>query len=298
VLVLAAEGFYFIYEFVLKGYQLEYFFYASYLFAFSAIGVTVLIAELATRHDVGPSVAWLACLVVIALPVARNVFFHGLEFWAWPAVPVMVVATGSLFLVSTRTAKLANVGAGVMVASIVLLGISPPRNVPMSPAQTVRADPHYELAIGNTSRLGLDWFKISSDLIRTVPKWDRDPGTVLFWYRDDASILDLVQATYGWVGASLQYGAPGLPTLNPSQIAELKGRTPRTIVILAHNAGDIEAGHRAIMSLGLQPLSVVDQRLVAGRSTVYTERLTFHAAPCDQHWRTIYSAWRSQPPTC
>jgi hypothetical protein len=298
VVLLAAEAFYFFHEFILKGYSLEYYFYASYLYAFSTIGMTLVVVELAGRRGVGTRLPWLACAVAIGLPLARNTFFHDLAFWAWPAVPLMVAVTAIPLVWSGRRSELSHAGTVALVASVVLLGLCPQRNVPMSRYQTVRADPHYELAIGNTSRVGLDWFELASQLIKVTPKWTSDPGTVLFWYPSDANVLNLMQATYIWLPDTLQYGDRGLPYLNAGQIAELRGRTPRTIILLAVTPNQIDTGRRLLVTSGLQPFKVVDERLHAGSTTVYTERLTFHAAPCDQQWRTIYVAWRSLPPTC
>jgi len=297
VMALAAEGFYFFQEFLLNGYSLEYFWYASYLFAFAAIGLTLVIVGLATRPGSSARVAWLACAVAVALPVARNGLFRGFGFWAWPAVPLMVVATGVPLLWSRRSALLLQLGAVGLVGSVVLLSLCPPRNVPLSPGQTNRADPRYNAAIGSTSRLGLDWFEMASRLIAVTPRWSGDPGTILFWYPSDLMIT-VIQSTYSWLPDTIQYTDPGLPALNVSQIAELRGRTPRTIVMLTRTADELVSGRSALIGAGLKPMDITDSRVHSGQSTMYVERLTFQAAPCDQEWRTVDVPWRHMRPTC
>jgi hypothetical protein len=297
VLLAAAEGFYLFEEFILKGYQLDYFYYASYLWAFSSIGLTFVIIELAGRRGHGTRIAWLAFTVAVALPLGRNLFFRELAFWAWPAVLFMVAAIAIPLAWPRARAGASQFGVVALVASVILLGLSPPHHVPWSRTQTVRADPHYETAIGSEDQSALDYFEMASQLIKETPKWTDDPGTVLFWYPQRETVIDLIQGTYLWRRNTLQDEGPGLPTLNASQIRELRGRTPRTIMMLVYNRADLGRGRRALLAAGLHPLQIVDGRLHAGRTTVYTEQLTFQPAPCDKE-RGSDVPWRLLGTTC
>lgn len=295
VMLLAVEGLYLYQQFVADGYSLETYYYTSYQFALVVLGATLAVVELTKRRWFGERGAWVLAGLALAIPLARNLVFDSLELWAWPAVPVMVGATG-LALVLSRWRTVAGwVGAVALVTSFVLLGLAPPRNVPYSPGQTVRFDPSYDQAVGHRTDEGLELYDLATQVIRVVPRWSSDPGSVVFWYRNEPSTLNNLQSTYLWRATTLQGGGPGLPALEPDQVKLLQERTPRRIVVLGLDPADLALGEARLAEVGLQPLDVQEHTLTSGGTTVHVAVLTFEPSACDQDWRT-WTMWRSLPP--
>ncbi len=282
----AVQAFYLIQQFVLDGYALEVYYYASYLFAFVVLGVTMSVVEIARRPGLPRWSVWLGVGVVVGLPFLRNLAFDGLQLWAWPTVPVMLGAVAVAIAVAAWRPALAIVPAIVLLGSLVLLGVAPPRNVALGPGQAFRYDPNYQAAIGNGSLNGLESYDVAGQLVDATPKWDDTPGSVVFWYRNEPNLLNGIQATYLWRASTVQEGNAGLPIISDLQRSLLLGRTPPFIMMLATDPADLEVGqrrrgeHRAWCRSMSAP-----GELESGSTMVYTKLLTFPAAGCDQEWR-------------
>lgn len=294
----AAEAFYALVEFALRGYQLETFFYASYLWAFAAVTFTIIAAEILSKGVLTPAGGAAVAGALALLPLATHSFFPHLVMWAFPTVPIMAAIIGVLVVAGATRPSLHQAALTTLVGCIALLGVTAPRHVPFSRGQTIRADPHYEAAINNSDRTGLDVYKVSLQLMDALPRWDRDPGTIVFWYPSDESVVNLIQATYLWLPDTIQYGDPGLPTLTAAEVAHLKGRAPRRLVLLGMKADEVATGHSELIAAGVHPQAVTNRILHAGTVTVYMESMIFQAAPCDQQWRSLKFAWADMPPTC
>jgi hypothetical protein len=182
-----------------------------------------------------------------------------------------------------------------LVGSLAILGFAAPRNVPLSPGQSFRFDPAYDLAIGNPNTEGLDWYDVAGQLIDAAPKWDDTPGSLVFWYPTDVNVLNSLQSTFLWTASTVQGGSPGVPNLTDAQKALLVGRTPRHLMLLGLDPADLAAGRSTLEALGLRPLASVQRTLSAGNTTIYSELLTFQAAACDQEWRT-WTNWSALAP--
>jgi hypothetical protein len=217
--------------------------------------------------------------------VLRNLFVAGLELWAWPTVPVMVVLLVGLFWAGHRRAS-ALVGAGVVLAtSLALLAVAAPRGIAITVDGHFRQDPQYGSAIGNSSTDSLHIYELAVALARAMPKWADDPGSLVFWYAGSA-VTDSPQSTYIWRTTTVQGfgGSPEMPNLDERERAMLLQRTPRYLVVLGERPEQLAAARSAIVSLGLQPLAIVDTTLQAGDKALFVERLTFPATPCQLDW--------------
>ena len=294
----AAELFYAFVEFAMRGYELEYFFYASYLWAFAAVAFTIIAAEILRNGALSPALGAAVAGTLAFLPLAARLLFPGLVMWAFPAVPLMALILGALVVAGRKRPSLRQAGLTSLVGCVALLSVAAPRNVPLTRGQLGRADAHYEAAVWNSDRTGLDVYEVSLQLMAALPRWDRDPGTIVFWYPSDESVVNLIQATYLWLPDTIQYGDPGLPTLSAKEIRELKGRTPRRLVLLGMRREEVSTGHSELTDAGISPLAVSDRILHAGTLTVYMESMVFQAVPCDQQWRTLKFAWADMPPNC
>lgn len=295
VMLVAVEGLYLYQQFVADGYSLETYYYTSYQFALIVLGATLAVVELAKRPWFGETGGWVLAGLALAVPLARNLAFDGLELWAWPAVPVVVGVTGLALVLSRWRTAAGWVGAVALVVSFVLLALAPPRNVPYAPGQAVRFDPAYDQAIGNRTYEGFELYDLATQVPRIVPRWASDPGSVVFWYRNEPSKLNNLQSTYLWRATTLQGGGSGLPALEADQVKLLQERTPRHIVILGLDPADLALGEARLAEAGLHPLDVQEHTLTSGRTTVHVAVLTFEPSACDQDWRT-WTMWRSLPP--
>ena len=297
-LLAAGELFFGLVEFVLKGDELEYFFYASYLWAFAVVALTVIAVEVFRSGLIRPTAGAVIAGAATLIPLARRWLFPHLTVWAFPTVILMGILIGGLMLAARRRPVIGQAGLVSIVGCVAILGVSAPRDVPFSPGQINRADAHYEETIGYGNRTGLDMFEVSVQMIRALPQWSQDPGTIVFWYSGSENVLNLIQATYLWLPDTLQGSAPGLPVLSTKEINELKGRTPRRLVILGTSKMDIVAGRSGLSAAGIYPLAVEDRTLHSGVITVYMESLIFKPAPCDSTWRSTAFAWSDLPPKC
>jgi hypothetical protein len=242
------------------------------------------VAALARLPVLGERGVLLALAALIALPVARNLWFGGLELYVIPVVPLAMVATGGL-LVATRWLPKAALGlAAVLVVALTIFPLAAPPSPSAALAGTVWANPRYDLAIGNLGRDGLDMQELAVELIDALPKWADDPGTLLFWYQSgDGILIDSIQSTYLWRSNAVQgFDFPAMPALNDQQRSILSNRPPRHIALLDATPEQVRAGRDALASIGLVPISAKDTVLEAGAWTVYLEVLTFEAASCDQ----------------
>jgi 4-amino-4-deoxy-L-arabinose transferase-like glycosyltransferase len=293
-----AEGFYVFVEFILRGYQLEYFFYASYLMAFAIVALTLLAAEIGRQGWIPSRILLGLPFAVVFIPIARHRVFPNLTLWAMLTVPIMASMLIALVLAAHRRAWLGNIVLAALVGCVAILGIAAPRNLPLSPGQTIRGDPHYETAIGTDDRTGLQIFELASQLIKLLPSWKDDPGTTVFWYRSGEYVVNLIQGTYVWLPATIQYGGPGLPTLSSQEVSELKGRTPRRLVILGELENDIVTGHRELIDAGVRPEAFSDRVLRAGKMKVFVELMRFTPSSCDKQWRSLAFAWANLRVSC
>ena len=138
--------------------------------------------------------------------------------------------------------------------------------------------PSYERAIGHPSQDGLELYDLATQLTRVVPRWADDPGSVIFWYRNEPASLNGLQSTYLWLATTLQAGGPGLPVLEADQLQLLQHRTPRHIVLLGLDPADIALGQARLADAGLHPEQVDEHRLTSGNTTLHVAVLTYQPA--------------------
>jgi hypothetical protein len=281
-MLLAVQLLYVVEQFLRGGFALETYYYSSYLFAFTAIGLTVAMAEVSRRSGTSAP-AWVAAIVVAVLPLSRDVLFSGLQIWVVPAVPLLGLGLVALLAVGRARPRVLAAAAVLTAAVSALLVMAPPRNVPLAEGQRFRQEPHYELATGNPDRTGLEWLRLSSQLIAALPAWSDEPGSIVFWYRD-SRLLDFVQSTYLWRTSAVQGYEPTFPHLTAEARALLTGRTPRFLVVLATSPDDVDLAAAALDGVGLEPVTMTDEVLRAGASSLLVRRYTLVPAACETMW--------------
>jgi hypothetical protein len=280
-----AQLFFVLHQFVLDGYSMEAYYYYSFLWPFTMVALVMVGVEARSARSFGARGLAAAAAVAVLVPVVKDLAWPDLEVWPSTAVPVLagVVALG---VVAARFVPWAAwVGVLVLVLGVSLLAVAPPQDVELSPNQNFRWDPHYELMTGSDDTTGLSYYRAAAQLADLVPRWEDDPGSTLYWYRNDDIGLNHVQSSGLWRGATIDLGGSQYPDLPPETVRLLEGRTPRHVVVLGRTARQVGLGEDALGRV-IQPLSVRRATIGDDVMPVHVAILTYDAAPCDQDWRT------------
>jgi hypothetical protein len=285
VMLGGGQLFFGIHQFLLDGYSMETSYYYAFLWPFAMVALVFAAAEASTIKAFGSRGLWASVAVVALLPVARNWWFEDLELRPFSVVPVLAVIVGIGLLVARFVPLTAWVGVLGLVAGVSLLAVAPPRDVPLSKGQTSRVDPHYELMTGNHDDIGISYYRGAADLADVVPKWKDDPGSTLYWYRNDSLALNHIQSSGLWRGTTIDLGGSFFPVLDQKTVTLLKGRTPRHIVVIAESARDMRRGEAALADV-ITPVATRHELIGDDRVPVYVAILTFNASSCDREWRT------------
>lgn len=278
-------------QFLLDGYSVETFYYYSYVLAFTAVALVFVFLELLQRYDRRVVVA--ASVTAILIPLVRNAVFADLEIFVLPWVPAIAVLVAASCTVTRWSPKASLLPAVLLTASVSTLASSPPRDIPVPPGMSARVEPRYDETLGNANLDGLRTYEAAAELVDVVPKWSDSPGSTVYWYRSNSALLNAAQATAYWRTAALQELGRGLPRISGRQATQLRGRTPRHLVILSESNADLTRRVAAVRSV-VEPEEVRTHVVGSRHLPVYVAVLTLTPAPCDQEWRGR-SPWLELP---
>ena len=105
-------------------------------------------------------------------------------------MPVLVVVVASYFLLSRHGWVPVALALGSLAVAIGLLGLAGPQGVPLDQGQQFRADPEYGSVFVNHKTAGIEWYRLANDLVAFAPKMARQPGSLVFWYRNEPTVLN------------------------------------------------------------------------------------------------------------
>jgi hypothetical protein len=272
------------YEFVLGSSALETYYYTSYMTGPMVIAMTfTIVAAIERRHDRERIAAALAVAVVV-LPLVRNVAWRGFEFSFWPGVPILLAIGLTAMLAAvlrrstakSRTAWTASFAIVVLNAAF-LLGA--PRNPELSEGRTFRYDPHYDSAYGNNDRSGLDWYKLTYDLVQQTPDLETAEGHVLFWFPDGNSLINSIQSAYLWRASTLMSTGPGMPFLDDWRLSRLQEQRARWLIALGGSRAEVDAGIDALRARSVVIVATDNFVLKSGGAVVYGTTITLNPPP-------------------
>ena len=237
----------------------------------------------------------LAALGVFVGPLAYHWQGSKAQLCVFPAVPVLVVVVASYFLLSRHGWVPVALALGSLAVAIGLLGLAGPQGVPLDQGQQFRADPEYGSVFVNHKTAGIEWYRLANHLVAFAPKMARQPGSLVFWYRNEPTVLNSVQATFVARATTLQAGNPGLPELSDYQVALLRGRTPRFVMMLAEVEADLEIGETKLRGTGVKVVGVRSMNWREGGSVLWARLVELSPSRCDRDWHDL-SPWLSQAP--
>jgi hypothetical protein len=284
VMLGGAQVFFGIHQFLLDGYSMETFYYYSLMWPFTMVALVMVMVQVAGRGAFGRKTVLVAGTVPVIVPLVIDWILPDLEVWPSKAVPVIAAVVAVGLLASRWSRWVLPVGALALVAGVSLLAIAPPRDVPLSPNQAFRWDPHYEAMFGQSGNEGLGYYEAAAELADVVPKWKDDPGSTVYWYRNTSLPLNYVQSSGLWRDATIDLGGSVYPTLGKNEITMLKGRTPRHVVVLGMTDDDVARGERALADV-ITPVSTRHTRVGNDDVRVHVAILTYEPSSCDQEWR-------------
>lgn len=272
------------YEFVRRGTALEIYYYTSYLIGPVVITLTYTVAAALERHREHERLAAACAAVVVAVPVLRNVAWRGFELDLWPAVPILVLLCVATALAARGRTAVPGRATSVVASATLLtvctaLVLGAPRDPGGSAAEGFRADPRYDAAIGNADGSGLDWYRLTHDLVRQTPDLASSEGHVLFWFSDGSATISAIQSAFLWRQSALMSTGPGMPFLDDWRIARLQEQRARWLVTLGTSRAEVDAGVDALRARGVVIVATDDFVLRAGREVIHGTTVTLQPPP-------------------
>jgi len=250
--VLAAmSAFFVVHQFVLGSTSMETYYYTSYLTPAIVIGLALVVDRvLAPLASVWWR--WSAVAVAFAFLLIRNAALETYEFsWNPGLVLVLGVTLVAVGLV-WRLPRVAPVAMATLVLANGSLLFFAPSNPPLSPGQTFRYDPHYELALGNAESTGLSWYEMSHELVDVMPPLTGKDGNLLFWYDTSNQLLTSLQSTYRSLPIAWQANLPPMPNINDAQMQRLRDDRTGWLVLLGTSEAELRAGVDALVARGVE----------------------------------------------
>ena len=285
--ILALSGtytFFVLYEFVIGSSSLETYYYTSYMVGPMVIAMTFTIAAALERRRDHERIAATLAVAVVGLPLVRNVAWRGFEFSFWPGVPiVLVICLAAVIAAGARkaTAPLRTtwLACFALVALNAAFLLGAPRNPRLSEGQTFRYDPHYDSAYGNDDRSGLDWYKLTYDLVKQTPDLASADGHVLFWFPDGNNLINGVQSAYLWRQSTLMSTGPGMPFLDDWRLSRLQEQRARWLIALGGSRAEVDAGIDALRARAVVIVATDDFVLKSGDAAIYGTTITLNPPP-------------------
>jgi hypothetical protein len=265
--------FFLYHQFIGGSTTLETYYYSSYLWPVVALAAGFVVVAL-FQATTSTRLAALFAVTVVALPLARNLFWRDLSLTRWPWVPVAIAVTCVLALVLRPSGLRAYATATVFASSSFLLMLAGPRV--LAPGSLFH--PAYDAAIGNQDWSGLDTYKLTYDLMGFTPDLSQRDGTLLFWY--NSTIYPWVGSVHGAFVAfssSIDAGSPqGMPYLDDWRIAHLWDEKARRLELLGTTQAEIDEATAALRARGVPIDRMQDAELTSGPYALYVRLLTVH----------------------
>jgi len=267
--VLAAD------QFLRDGVMLETYFYSSALSPFTALAVAATLSSLWRNGSVAELTRWLVVALLVALPFVIDRLPGELAFGLFPWVPLFLVATGALALLSARAAatdagdalrsRLATVAGVALLVSNSLLLFAPPRGV----AEGTLFSPYYEQALGNRDRFGLDVYRLSFEFVELVPDLVSADGKVFVWSNP---LRDPISGTLGgpFVGFSSTFQSlgPGIPEVSDWLASRIPYEPVDQLVLYDRDPAMVDQGEAALRARGVT-ITDVDKHVMSSGDLRY-----------------------------
>jgi hypothetical protein len=274
-------------QFGMRNASLEVYFYTSSLTGPMVLALVFTIAAALRRNPAREQITAALAALAVLLPLVRNIAWPDFEFDFGPWVPLLVLlCLGAVTLVAVRGPGLAAAPTTFAATAAVALVVvntaflfGAPRNPPLTDGQTFRFDPHFESALGNPDYSGLDWYKLTHDLVRQTPDLASDEGTVLFWYPDSDNIINSLQSAFLWRQSALMSTGPGMPFLDDWRINRLVEQRARWLVTLAERPASLDEGLAALRARDVKVLRVEPFQLRSGKVVIYGATLVLDPPP-------------------
>jgi hypothetical protein len=198
-------------------------------------------------------------------------------------VPFVLAACLVAFLVAgaprARASRAALPACFVLVAVNAAFLLGAPRNPALSAGQTFRYDPHYESAYGNDDHSGLDWYKLTYDLVQQTPDLATPEGHVLFWFPDGNNLINGIQSAFLWRQSALMSTGPGMPFLDDWRLSRLQEQRARWLIALGGSRDEVDGGIAALRARGVVLVGTDDFVLRAGAAVIYGSTITLNPPP-------------------
>jgi 4-amino-4-deoxy-L-arabinose transferase-like glycosyltransferase len=304
-----------VHQFALGGYMLETYYYNSQLLPASvlaigaALGVLAVpsarpVVEVPVDLDAGPASRssgwpadrWLPWAALGGVAVVLGwLHLAEVDLWSVPTVVLIVAVLGAGAL-AARRASARRVFAAVAAGLPAMLALGAPADVPLASGQPFRQDAFYRDALFNPDTTWLRRYELADDLVAQVPRTELQPGSVVFWYREEDQLATLMQWTYLWVYTKLQQaGDPPMPKLSPGERNALLSRTPRFVVVLSSEPTLVAEGVAVLERLDLGAGTVRAGTLRRGIDSLTYAVVELTAGSCDLDGEGTATFWVDRP---
>ena len=268
-------------QFLGGGTSLETFYYSSCLAPFEALLLAATLNSLWRMATFATYAKWAMVSLIVLTPLALNAFTPLLEIDRFPAIPFMILFTSGLAIIGAqlsvsahargRSAKLvAGLAAGLLLISTSLILNAPPR---LEPRGTL-FNPHYENALGNPERTGLDIYRLSFDMVAAVPPLISEGGLVLIWNNPAADpFAGTLAGPFIGQASQFQSTGAGLPDVTDWLLSRIPYENIDTLVLLDRDQSVIQEGVAALKARGVKILDVKSLSISSGDYRYFLEIL-------------------------
>jgi len=268
-------------QFLRNGTSLETYYYSSCLAPFVALSLAATLSSLWRTATLAEWKSWALVSLIVLVPLSMNIFAPDLEIDRFPAVLIMLVLCAGLAFtaaqmgVSQRPGRTwapvaAVLATACVITSTTLMLNAPPRTEPRGSL----FHPHYENALGNRSRTGLDIYRLSFDMIAAVPPLISKDGTVFVWNNPvrDPYTGTLTGTLVGF-SSTFQSLGDGMPAVSDWLLSRIPYEDIDVLILLDKDPAQIRAGVDALAARGVDIVGVEDKVLSSGAERYYLKLL-------------------------
>jgi len=268
-------------QFLREGTSLETYYYSSCLAPFTALVLAATLSSLWRTTRFAEWKRWAMVSLIVLVPFAMTVFTPHLEIDRFPAVLVLfMLSTGLSFAAAQLRVSsgprgrwvpvIAALASVVIITSTTLMLNAPPRTEPRG----TLFNPHYENALGNRSRTGMDIYRLSFDMIAAVPPLISKDGTVFVWNNSLADpFTGTLTGTLAGFSSTFQNMGPGMPEVSPWLLSRIAYEDIDVLILLDKDPAQIREGVDALAARGVNIVGVEDKVLSSGAERYYLKLL-------------------------
>jgi hypothetical protein len=256
-------------QFMLNGVVLEIFYYFCFLIP-PAIYCMVLVPAILLSRGEGCAPNRLGFAAVVLIPM----FLLSLHVYRLYDLSVisrhMVVAVYMMSIVTLMISNKYRLAPLTLIPFLVSLNFG-------WQTKAGTFDPFFYSIIGYEKTEGIDSYRASVRLMKSLPRFEENGEQLLFWYRNNSRIINSLQSTYLWGYSRLSSAdnqTPGFPEIRDVEVTRLKSEAPLSLVLLSEDPADFSKARSILLKQDIVFNVKNDVSLCEGSVCVYASILS------------------------